>query len=89
MQFEVGAVVSQEDRDGEIHPYAFFYKRLSKSFTERIYDVGGRELLAVKLALEEWRYWLEGSKTTFLVWTDHRILEHLKSAKKPNPRQSR
>ncbi|XP_043977886.1 uncharacterized protein LOC122833953 [Gambusia affinis] len=32
-------------------------QRLSPS--ERNYDVGDRELLAIKLALEEWRHWLE------------------------------
>ncbi|KAM4597217.1 uncharacterized protein V3H82_022928 [Fundulus diaphanus] len=48
-------------------------KGLSKA--ERNYDVGDRELLAVKLALEEWRHWLEGAKFPFLVWTDHKNLE--------------
>ncbi|XP_035386612.1 uncharacterized protein LOC113583249 [Electrophorus electricus] len=35
------------------------------------YDVGYHELLVVKLALEEWRHWLEGAKHPFLLWTDH------------------
>jgi hypothetical protein len=34
---------------------------------ERNFDIGNRELLAVKLALEEWRHWLEGSVLSFLV----------------------
>ncbi|XP_042252426.1 uncharacterized protein LOC121886485 isoform X2 [Thunnus maccoyii] len=29
---------------------------------ERNYDISNQELLAVKLALEEWRHWLEGSR---------------------------
>ena len=33
------------------------------------YDVGNRELLSVKLALEEWRHWLEVASLPFLVWT--------------------
>ncbi|KAL0148306.1 hypothetical protein M9458_056368, partial [Cirrhinus mrigala] len=49
--------------------------------TERNYDVGNRELLAIKLALEEWRHWLEGSKHPFTVLTDHKNLEYLRSAK--------
>lgn len=28
---------------------------------QRNYDIGNQELLAVKVALEEWRYWLEGA----------------------------
>lgn len=38
------------------------------------YDVGNRELLAVKLALAEWRHWLEGAELPFVVWMDHKNL---------------
>jgi hypothetical protein len=31
------------------------------------YDVGNRELLAVKMVLEEWRHRLEGAEHPFLV----------------------
>lgn len=61
----VGAVLLQRSPvDNKLHPYAFFSCRLSPA--ERNYDVGNRELLAVKLDLEEWRHWLEGSLS--LVW---------------------
>ncbi|XP_068504911.1 uncharacterized protein [Syngnathus scovelli] len=84
----VGAVLSQRSRqDDRLHPCAFFSRRLSAS--ERNYDIGNRELLAVKLALEEWRHWLEGATTPFIVWTDHRNLEYLRSAKRLNARQAR
>lgn len=43
---------------------------LGLSSAERNYDVGDWELLAVKLALEEWQHWLEGSKYSVVVWTD-------------------
>ena len=57
----VGAVFSQRSEpDGTMHPCAFLSRRLSKA--ERNYDVGNQELLAVKVALEEWRHWLEGAK---------------------------
>ncbi|KAI2665823.1 Transposon Tf2-9 polyprotein [Labeo rohita] len=56
---------------------------------ERNYDVGNRELLAIKLALEEWRHWLEGAKHPFTVLTDHKNLEYLHSAKLLNHRQAR
>lgn len=48
-----------------------------------------RELLAVKLALEEWRHWLEGSETPFIVWTDHKNLAYIQSAKRLNSHQAR
>lgn len=77
----VGAVLSQRSAvDEKLHPCAFFSRRLSPA--ERNYDIGNRELLAVKLALEEWRHWLEGTKIPFLVWTDHKNLEYIRSAKK-------
>ncbi|XP_048026178.1 uncharacterized protein LOC125255188 [Megalobrama amblycephala] len=53
------------------------------------YDIGDRELLAVKLALEEWRHWLEGANHPFQVLTDHKNLEYLKAAKRLNPCQAR
>lgn len=84
----VGAVLSQQHgRSSRPSPCAFFSKKLSP--TEQNYDVGNRELLAIKLALEEWRHWLEGAKHPFLVLTDHRNLEYLREAKRLNPRQAR
>lgn len=38
---------------------------------ERNYSTGNQELLAVKLAWEEWRQWLEGVEQPFVVWTDN------------------
>ncbi|TWW58269.1 Retrovirus-related Pol polyprotein from transposon 17.6 [Takifugu flavidus] len=62
---------------------------LSSHSPEQNYDIGNRELLAVKLALEEWRHWLEGTKLPFLVWTDHKNLEYIRSARRLNSRQAR
>ncbi|KAK7921945.1 hypothetical protein WMY93_008847 [Mugilogobius chulae] len=84
----VGAVLSQRsDPDQRLHPCAFFSRRLTPA--ERNYDVGNRELLAVKLALEEWRHWLEGADQPFVVWTDHKNLAYIQSAKRLNSRQAR
>uniref|UniRef100_A0A669C7S5 Reverse transcriptase domain-containing protein n=1 Tax=Oreochromis niloticus TaxID=8128 RepID=A0A669C7S5_ORENI len=82
----VGAVLSQKV-EGKLHPCAYFSCRLSP--TERKYDVGDRELLAIKLALEEWRHWLEGTAQPFIVWTDHKNLAYLQTAKRLNARQAR
>ncbi len=84
----VGAILSQRSpSDNKVHPCAFFSHRLTPS--ERNYDIGNKELLAVKLALEEWRHWLEGAGVPFLVWTDHKNLEYIHSAKRINSRQAR
>ncbi len=42
-----------------------------------------------RLALGEWRHWLEGSAQPFLVWTDHKNLEYIRSAKRLSSRQAR
>ncbi|KAI2661080.1 Transposon Tf2-6 polyprotein [Labeo rohita] len=84
----IGAVLSQ--RQGEppkLFPCAYFSHKLT--LAECNYDVGNRKLLAIKLALEEWRHWLEGAKHPFTVLTDHRNLEYLRSAKTLNHRQAR
>ncbi|KAI2651181.1 Transposon Tf2-9 polyprotein [Labeo rohita] len=84
----VGAVLSQATgKPPVIHPCAYFSKKLTTA--EQNYSIGDRELLAVKLALEEWRHWLEGAKHPFLVITDHKNLQYLRSAKRLNPRQAR
>ncbi|KAK3536851.1 hypothetical protein QTP86_027028, partial [Hemibagrus guttatus] len=82
----VGAVLSQ--RRGEtpvLHPCAYFSKKLSPA--EQNY-IGNPELLAIKLALAEWRHWLEGVNQPFEVITDHRNLQYLREAKHLNPRQA-
>ncbi|KAL0185591.1 hypothetical protein M9458_017261, partial [Cirrhinus mrigala] len=84
----VGAVLSQwKGEPPVLHPCACFSKKLS--LAEQNYDVGNRELLAIKLALEEWWHWLEGSQHPSEVVTDHKNLQYLHDAKRLNPRQAR
>ncbi|KAK3510494.1 hypothetical protein QTP70_009151 [Hemibagrus guttatus] len=73
----LGAVLSQRHGEpGKLHPCAFYSRRLTA--TEANYDVGNRELLAIKAALKEWRHWLEGAHHPFQVLTDHCNLEYLR-----------
>ncbi len=84
----IGAVLSQRPGSPlKLFPCAFYSRKLNPA--ERNYDVGDRELLAMKAAFEEWRHWLKGAKLPFLVLTDHRNLEYIRSAKRLNPRQAR
>lgn len=62
---EVGAVS---------HQCTYFSRKLS--LVEQNYDIGDRDLLAIKLALEEWRHWLEGVKHLFEVITYHQNQMH-------------
>lgn len=57
-------------------------------FWQKGYDMGDRELLVVKLALEEWHHWLEGALHHFIIWADHKNLTNLKCAKRLNSCQA-
>ncbi len=84
----VGAMLSQQfDEPPHLQPCAYYSKKLSSA--EQNYDIGNRELLAIKLALEEWRHWLEGANHPFVVITNHKNLQYLRDAKRLNPRQAR
>ncbi|KAI3353355.1 hypothetical protein L3Q82_019890 [Scortum barcoo] len=81
--------------------FANFYRRFIRNYSQEagapdsshlprpITTSGNRELLAVKMALEEWRHWLEGSTQPFVVWTDHKNLAYIQTAKRLNSRQAR
>lgn len=65
-----GAVLSHRLPNDKLHSCAFFSRRLAPA--KRNNGVGNRELLAVKLTLEEWWHWLE-------------ILVHLAQSRQPDP----
>ncbi|CAJ0934476.1 unnamed protein product [Ranitomeya imitator] len=82
-----GAVLLQKSSSGRLVTCVFFSKTFSAP--ERNYSIGDKELLAIKLALEEWRYLLEGSLHPFTIYTDHKNLAYIHSAQRLNPRQAR
>ncbi len=55
----------------------------------RIMTSRNRELLAIKLTLEEWHHWLEGAQHRFTVITDHKNLQYTQNAKRLNSCQGR
>lgn len=63
-------------------PFGWIFP-LSNTEPKIIYDVGDWELLAIKVALEEWRYLLEDAAHPIIIFTDHINLEYLRSAKCP------
>jgi hypothetical protein len=81
----IGAVLSQRQEDGRLHPIAY----LSQSFTgaEYNYDTHDKELLAIIKALEFWR--MEGMKEPITVFTDHRNLEYWQESRTFNRRHAR
>ena len=74
----VGAVLSQQEADGE-RVVAYFSRALSRA--ERNYCVTRRELLAEVLAIRHFRPYLHGNH--FLIRTDHASLTWLLNFKQP------
>jgi hypothetical protein len=83
----MGAILSQRQEDGRLHPIAY----LSQSFTgaEHNYDTHDKELLAIIKALEFWHIFLEGTKEPITVFTDHRNLEYWQESRTFNRRHAR
>ncbi len=82
----IGAVLSQE-QDGKWRPVSFLSKLLS--VTERNYEIYDKELLAIMLALKEWRHYLMGAYQDFEIWMDHQNLQYFRKSQKVNRRQAR
>lgn len=86
----VAAILSQlSPEDGLWHPVAY----LSRSMTpaEQNYEIHDKELLAIIVALNEWRAELEGLQRSdrFLIFSDHQALQYFMTTKRLNARQAR
>ena len=81
----IGAMLSQLDSDGEEHPIAYFSRKLLPR--EEKYSMVEKECLAIKLACQFFRVYLLGR--SFVVQTDHRVLEWLDRLKENNARLTR
>jgi len=78
--YTIGGVLSMKCEDGLWRPVAFLSKSLNE--TERNYEIYYKEMLAIIKGLENWRYLLEGAKSKFEIWTDHKNLEYFMKAQK-------
>ncbi len=85
--FATGAILLQQDTNGDWHPVAYHSKSMSP--TERNYQVYDRELMAVICSLREWRCYIYGSDYTTIVWTDHHNLTYYTHPQKLTRRQVR
>ena len=73
----IGYYLSQTSVDNKEHVIAYGGKSLTKE--EKNYNTSEKELLAVLKGVEAYRPYLVGKK--FVIYTDHRALVWLKSAK--------
>ena len=77
--FATGGVLSIRCEDNKWRPVAYISKSLNE--TERNYEIHDKEMLAIIRCLEAWRHFLEGSRSKFEVWTDHKNLEYFMRTK--------
>ena len=85
-KYASGAVLTQQDSNGDRHPVAFLSKTFSKM--KQNYEIYDRELLAIIRALEEWQHYIQGSGHTMIIYSDHQNLTYFRSAQKLNQRQA-
>ena len=82
-----GAVLSQPDPKGVLHPVAYMSKRyLPAECNYKVYD---KELLPIVRAFEEWRVELEGFPEPIKVVSDYKNLEYFMTTKRLSRRQAR
>ena len=85
--FVIGGVLSMRCEDEKWRPVAYISKLLNEA--ERNYKIHNKEMLVIIWCLEAWRYFLEGAKDWFEIWTDHKNLKYFIKAQKLNQRQAR
>lgn len=71
--------MSQKGEDGKVHPCAFMSKSMAPA--EKNYDIYDKETLAVVMALQNWRRYLECTQVPVQIITDHKNLEYFVTAK--------
>ena len=84
--YAIGATLSQDHGHG-LQPIAYLSKKMLPA--ERKYPVHEQELLAVIIALKEWRHYLHGNPFTIRVLTDHHSLQWLRTQPQVSARQAR
>ena len=85
--FAIGAIISQKDEKGLLHPIAFYSRKFTPA--ELNYEIYDKELLGIVEAFRVWRAYLEGAQHQITVITDHKNLEYFTTTKVLNRRQAR
>ena len=67
--YAVGAVLLQRKEDGKKHPIGYYSATLNEA--QRNYDIYNLELLAIVMALKNWRPLLAGSPHKIIIYSDH------------------
>jgi len=85
--FALGAVLSQRNEEGRLHPVAFHSRKFQPA--EINYEIHNKELLAIVDAFKHWRRYYQGATHQVQVFLDHHNLEYFTTTKVLNRRQAR
>jgi hypothetical protein len=85
--YAIAGILSQYDKEGVLRPVAFYGRTMIAA--ELNYDIYDKELLAIVECFRLWRHYLEGSKYTIQVFTDHNNLQYFTTTKQLSCRQAR
>ncbi len=72
--YAVGAVLLQRKEDSKKHPIGYYSATLNKA--QRNYDIYDLKLLAIVMALRNWRPLLVGSPHKIIIYSDHLNLQY-------------
>jgi len=87
LDFAIGAVLSQRDKENRLHPVAFHSRKFQPA--EINYEIHDKELLAIVDAFKHRRRYCEGATHQVQVFSDHQNLEYFTTTKVLNRRQAR
>ncbi len=72
--YAVGAVLLQQKEDNKKHPIGYYSAMLNKA--QRNYNIYNLELLAIVMALKNWRPLLAGSPHKIIIYSNHLNLQY-------------
>jgi len=84
--YAIGAICSQPNQKGILHPVAYYSRKLKDP--DRNYDIHDKELLAIIDALRKWDTYCKTTGPKITILTDHKNLEYWKTKKDLNLRQA-
>ena len=86
-EFALGAVISQRNLEGELHPVAFYSRKFTQA--EENYEIYDKELLAIVDTMDRYRHYFEGLGNRTTIYSDHRNLLTFTEKRIYNRRQVR
>ncbi len=86
-RYTVGAALLQRKEDGKKHPIGYYSATLNEA--QRNYDIYDLELLAIVMALKNWRPLLAGSLHKIIIYSDHLNLQYWKTLQRISRRVTR